>query len=288
MFQPILRFMGVVVMAAVASVGAQETELSKAVLMYASFDAEVRADFGAGAREFGTRFGKPGEPSTYVFEKGFDAKAFGIAAGKGVHGGALEARAVLPNNGRICLPVRGHLAFKKGGWGGAVSVWMNFDPNKDLKTTFCDPIQITHKGANNGGIWCDFNNAKPRRDLRMGVFPAVPDGQKGIGEDDPQAPLVRVPGVTYKAGEWHHVVLSWKNFDTGKNDAHAELYIDGKLIGAVKDRAIAMDWDLDRAGIYVAVNYIGLLDELATFSRALTAAEVTLLHRSPAVLVPLK
>lgn len=280
---------GIMLLLAHGSPGmADEIELRKAVLMYASFDAEVRADFGGGSREFGTRYGKLGEPATYTFEEGFDAKVFRIAAGKGVHGGALEATDVLANNGRIFLPARGRLAFKRGGWGGAVSIWMNTDPNQSLKTPFCDPIQITQKGANNGGIWFDFNNAKPRRDLRMGVFPAVVEGKKGIGEDDPQAPLVRVPGAAYKAGEWHHVVLTWKNFDTGKTDAHADLYIDGKHIGAVKERAIAMDWDLDKAGIFVAVNYIGLLDELATFSRELTTDEVSLLHRQPGILAPLK
>ena len=40
--------------------------------------------------------------------------------------------------------------------------------------------------------------------------------------------------------------------------------------------------------ILVAVNYIGLLDELALFNRPLTAAEVALLHRTPGVLAPLK
>ena len=280
---------GVLFMAVMTTdVAAQESELRKAAMLYASFDAEVRADYGSGGREFATRTGTPGDPATYVFKKGFDANLFRIAAGKGVHGGALEALDILPNSGRIFLPARGHLDFKKGGWGGAVSFWINTDPNERLKTTFCDPVQITQKGANNGGIWIDFTSAKPRRDLRMGIFSAVPAGQKGIAEDDPQAPLVRVPGIAYRTGEWHHFVISWKNFDTGKADAHAELFIDGKPQGAVKDRAIAMDWDLDKAGIYVAVNYIGLLDELATFNRSLTPDEVSLLHRQPGVLAALK
>jgi hypothetical protein len=149
-------------------------------------------------------------------------------------------------------------------------VWINTDPNKRFKTSFCDPIQITQKGANNGGIWFDFNGAKPKRDLRMGMFPAVAEGQKGIGEDDPGAPMVRVPAVSFQRGEWHHVVLSWQNFDTGKDDAQATLTIDGKHIGDVKQRAIAMDWDIEKAGIYIAVNFIGLLDEFAVFARPLT------------------
>jgi hypothetical protein len=49
-----------------------------------------------------------------------------------------------------------------------------------------------------------------------------------------------------------------------------------------------MDWDLDKAGIYVAVNYIGLLDELALFNRPLSAAEVAHMHKNPGLLAPLK
>jgi hypothetical protein len=100
--------------------------------------------------------------------------------------------------------------------------------------------------------------------------------------------MVRVKGVGFKSTDWHHVVLTWRNLDTGKKDAVASLYIDGKRIGQVKDRALAMSWTIDRAGIYFAVNYIGLLDELALFNRELTPAEITLLHKTPGVLAALK
>jgi len=262
-------------------------QLQRAATFYASFDESVRGDFGGGGLEPGTRYNHETEKGQFVFEKGIDGKVFRIARDKGVAGGALEPTDVLPKNGRIFFPVKGNLAFKKGGWGGAVSVWCKTDPNALLKTKFCDPVQITEKGANDGGLWFDFNDAMPR-DLRHGVFPAVPKGEKGAKEDDPDAPLVRVPKVDWKADAWHHVVLSWKNFDTGKADAVSSLYIDGKRIGQVKDRAIAMDWDVEKAGVYVAINYLGLLDELALFDRALTEAEVGLLHRRPGLLSPLK
>ena len=258
--------------------------LRQAASFYASFDAEVRGDFGGGELTPSTRITL--DKQKYGIKAGADPRVFRIARGKGIHGGALEVVDVLPRNGRIFFPAKGNLAYRKGGWGGAVSVWVNTDPNTLFKTKFCDPIQITQKGANNGGIWFDFNDAKPRA-LRHGAFPAVPKGQSPIKEEDPKAPMVRVPKIGWKAGEWHHVVLSWSNFDTGRDDAVSALYIDGKLIGEVKGRAIAMDWDIDRAGIYVAVNYIGLLDELALFRRALTAEEVQLLHTKPGLLAPL-
>jgi hypothetical protein len=258
----------------------------QATSFYASFDLDVRGDFGGGKLTPDTRFNSATDKGKYDIKTGIDPKVFRIAPGKGIHGAALEVTDVLPRNGRIFFPAKGKLAYKKGGWGGAVSVWVKTDPNRLLKTKFCDPIQITQKGANNGGIWFDFNDARPR-DLRHGAFPAVPEGHKPIKEEDPKAPMVRVPKIDWKAEDWHHVVLSWNNFDTGKDNAVSALYIDGKFIGEVKGRAVAMDWDVDRAGIYLAVNYVGLLDELALFKRPLTAEEVQLLHRQPGLLAPL-
>jgi hypothetical protein len=49
-----------------------------------------------------------------------------------------------------------------------------------------------------------------------------------------------------------------------------------------------MNWNLDKTGIYMAVNYVGLLDELAIFNRLLTLEEVRLLQNKPTVLIPLK
>ena len=263
-------------------------KIRAAATFYGSFDEAVRGDYGGGLLVPRTRFNHETEAGKFTFEDGFDAKVFQIAAGRGVSGGgALEPVDVLPRNGRIFFPLAGNIAFDPKGWSGSASVWCDTDPNKILKTTFCDPFQITERGANNGGIWFDFNNAKPR-DLRHGAFPFVPEGTKGITEDDPQAPMVRVPKIDWEQGKWHHVVITWRNFDTGRPDAASSLYIDGKLIGRIENRAIAMGWDLDKAGLYTAVNYIGLLDELALFDRELTAEEVRRMHATPDLLAPLK
>jgi hypothetical protein len=263
------------------------TALHKAVTFYASFDDSVRANFGGGELSPATRFNHESIAGTFVVKPGVDEQVFRLARGNGIHGGALAPADVLPQNGRIFFPATGNIAYRKGGWSGAASFWINTDPNRLLKTRFCDPLQITQKGAGNGGLWFDFNDASPR-DARMGAFPAVPEGGTSIQEDDPQAPLLWVKAVDFKSGDWHHVVLNWQNFDSGRSDALAELYIDSKLVGRIADRAIAMDWDLEKSGIYVAVNYLGLLDELGLFNRMLTPAEVRELFSQPGVLASLR
>jgi hypothetical protein len=274
----------VILIVAAVPASAGEDALKKAVTFYASFDEGLMPDVGVGPIR--TRFGDPKDPTKFIFKDGYDKNIYKIYKQGGLAGNCLEAIDVLPDRGRFFYPVKGNLAYKKGGWGGACSMWILMDPEA-LKLQFCDPVQITQKGANNGGIWFDFNDAKPR-DLRMGVFPAVPEGKTGAKESDADAPMVRMPKFAIKADVWHHIVLSWSNFDTGKKDATATLYIDGKKIGDVKDRAIAMDWDIEKAGIYTAVGYTGMIDEMACFNRALTQEEVTMLHKTHGLLQSLK
>ena len=276
---------------ATAPIAGQEKPMTKdilaAVSLYASFDERVAADFGGGELAFSTRFNHETEAGRFVVQPGFDDKVFQIAKGQGISGGALWPQDVLPGNGRIFLPAKGNIGYRAGGWGGSVSFWLNTDPNTLLKTRFCDPVQITQKGANDGGLWFDFNDAMPR-DARMGFFPAVAPGKPAAKESDAGAPLVRVPAVGFKSGEWHHVVLSWRNFDTGRADAAAGLYIDGKFNRGMMDATIAMEWDIEKTGIYVAVNYLGLLDELAVYHRMLTDAEIASLYAEPGMLARLK
>src|SRR5262245_54205350 len=126
-----------------------DAALAKAVMFYASFDEKVVGDFGGGELSPRTRINHETEVGKFVFQPGVDEKLFTIAAGKGIHGGALSPLDVPPRNGRIFFPAKGNIGYKPGGWGGAVSFWLNTDPNTLLKTRFCDPVQITEKGANN-------------------------------------------------------------------------------------------------------------------------------------------
>lgn len=266
---------------------ADETALRKAVSLYASFDDAVKMDFGIGEAVPGTRSVDPDDKKKFVFDKGFDPKYFRIAKDKGISGSCLEVVDLPPRSGRLYFPAKGNVAYRKdGGWGGAFSVWVNTDPNKSLKTPFSDPVLITQKGLNNGSIWAHFNDARPRS-LQAGTYPSIPDGQEPVPEEDPKAPLTRLPNVPFKAGEWHHIVFSWDRFNTGKKDGTHTLYIDGKKIGQLSASEVGMDWDIERTRVYFAVNFIGLLDELAVFNRPLTADEVALLHQKPGLLLPL-
>lgn len=257
------------------------------LIFYASFDDHLAADVAGNRGTIRTRADHPERKGEFVVTDGFDEKTFRIAKKQGVRGGALEAVDVLPRRGRIFFPAKGNLPYKTGGWGGTVSFWLNTNPDTLLKTPFCDPVQITQRGANDGGLWIDFPDSKPRA-MRLGAFPAVKPGGRAFSESDADAPMVRVEKIGFEQGQWHHVAFAWKNFDTGKADAEAVLFVDGRRQGALENREIAMDWDLEKTGIYVAVNYIGLLDEFAIFRRSLSADEIGKLHSDPGLAAGLK
>lgn len=257
--------------------------LRKAVSFYASFDDAPQGDVGGGDRSLWTRSDHPTEKGQYVYGKGFDAKVFRIAKDRGIQGGALECTGEPPRNGMLFFPAQGKLAFKPGGWGGAISVWLY--PHK--QTPFCDPVYITQKRWNDGGIWFDFNKLK-QYDLRMGTFPALAKGQAAPQETDPGLPWAWVKENALKVEAWNHVVLTWTNFDTGRKDGRSAIYVDGKLVGEVTGRDLAMKWDLEKTRIYLVYKYQGLVDELALFNRGLTAEEVSLLKQQPNLLAGLK
>src|SRR5438105_3669957 len=104
-----------ILIVAAIPVSAGDDALKKAVTFYASFDESLTPEVGVGTIK--TRSGDPKEPAKLTFADGYDKNVYKIAKGKGVAGGGcLECLDVLPNRGRFYYPVKGNLAYKKGGW----------------------------------------------------------------------------------------------------------------------------------------------------------------------------
>lgn len=257
-----------------------EQSLLDAVTFYASFDEAVQGDFGGGKLGVSTRYDHPEKKGEFEFKTGYDDSAFRIAPKKGIVGAALECLDVLPRRGRMYFAARGNIGFQPDGWSGSASLWLNGNPDTQLKTNFCDPFQFTHRGAHDGGLWVDFPDVTPRA-LRLGAYKALGPDEKAVPESDPQAPTALHPKVGFKEGDWHHVVLTWENLDSGQQNADLRLYVDGRQVAQLKDREVAMAWDLDQTGLYFAVSYIGLFDEMALFNRALSQEEINKLFSNP-------
>ena len=171
-------------------------------------------------------------------------------------------------------------------WSGAVSFWLSTDPQADLGIGFCDPIQITPRMWNNGAFFVEFEKSKIAGadvPFRLGVYADFPvwNPTKRPFEEIPAAerPLVTVDNPPFAKGKWTHIVYTWESFNTGRGDGIARLYLDGTPRGTLSARQQTFTWDPAETKIALGLNYIGLLDELAVFNRALTEAEVASLYK---------
>lgn len=175
-------------------------------------------------------------------------------------------------------------------WAGSISFWLRLDPNKDLKPGFCDPLQIAQRKWNDGAIWVDFEDKKPRT-FRLGVFSDFkvwnPDNKKFDDIPAEQKPMVTVTNPPFSKTKWTHVAITFRDINSTKDKTGtAKLYLDGELQGTIRQK-FKISWtkpspestDLEPA-IMLGLSYIGDMDELALFDRALSAPEVKYLRNS--------
>lgn len=197
-----------------------------------------------------------------------------IIEGDGKHGDALRFRG---KDKQVLFYGGKNMDFRETDWQGTVSLWLRLTPDEDLKEGYSDPLQITDKAWNDASFFIDFDIDSPRT-FRLGVFSEYkfwnPTDVKW--EDWPVAdrPMIHVPRPPLQRDRWTHVAWTFRGINAadGKN-ATCQFYLDGKLQGTL-ERPLKFQWDLERTAIMLGLDYVGDLDELMIFDRALTAAEV--------------
>ena len=266
----------------------QSARLRSAITFYASFDQSTTGDFGQGDLSVWTRYDHPIERGKTTSERGADPGYVQVARQAAAGGGSLQFLDVIPRNGFLFFRAGDKLSVKQDGWGGAASVWIKTDPERMLKTPHCDPLQIVHKRYFDGAIWCDFDSDSPR-DLRLGMFPSLGPGSHAAPTvPESQQPIARAKDPPFGPDRWHHLALVWDRVDDPKQNAVAELYLDGSRIANLDKSPVRMQWNKDEVRFYIGAALVGYLDEAALFNRALSAAEVQTLFKDPALLARFK
>jgi Concanavalin A-like lectin/glucanases superfamily len=257
------------------------TSLQEALTFHASFDHGPDADFGPGDHRLFSapsmkhpRTGTPGLPTN---------GAVSIAKGEGRFGDALRFHRKTPE--LVFFQGERNFSYAKLNWSGAVSFWLRLDPDTDLEAGFCDPLQITPREWNDGAFWVDFSKDERPRHFRLGAFAdrEVWDPNKRDYDALPasERPVVTVTRPPFSRDHWTHVVFTFANFNTGKKDGTATLYLDGKAQGTMSGWRNTVSWEPSEVIAMLGISYTGLLDELAFFNRSLTAAEVRQLFAVP-------
>lgn len=259
--------------------GKQSTRsLRNALTFHASFDHGVNADFARGDRQFYTAASfntrsnaLPGLVASNVTV---------VARGEGRFGDALHfTRKQAP---LVFFKAQENVAFRSSQWSGTVSFWLQADPGGSLPSGFCDPIQITPRAWNDAAFFVEFEK---RQDIpfRLGVYADYkvwnPENIKWEQIPASEKPLLTVPKPPFKAGKWTHVVFTFENFNTGRPDGVARLYLDGIPHGELPARTQTFTWDQAATAVQLGVGYVGRFDDLSIFNRSLTPPEVaTLFH----------
>lgn len=163
-------------------------------------------------------------------------------------------------------------------WAGTFTYFLKLDPEKDLPPDFVDPLQITDKAWNNAAFWNDFTKDDRPRKFRLGTLANLrvwnPDNKDFDKLPDAQKPAVVVSNPPFSSERWTHVAITFERFNTGKPDGVARLYLDGKLQGEVRGHNQRYTWIPAKVAVYLGIGYVGLMDEVLIFDRALNEREV--------------
>jgi hypothetical protein len=256
--------------------GAQSpsAELVKALNFHVPFDGHPNATVGADLSVYTAE-----TLARKVVNPGLKVEGVTIAKGAGKFGDALRFAKTGP---QVVLYKGENIPFAEKNWSGSVSLWLKLDPDKDLNPDYCDPLQITEKAWNDGAFFVDFDKGVSR-DFRLGAFADYkswnPKDIKWEALAVEQRPMVTVKRPPFASDRWTHVAFTFTNVNAEDNSAKAVLYIDGQSQGEIAHPQ-QIHWDLSKTAIMIGINYLGDLDELSIFNRALTEAEIQLLSNA--------
>lgn len=176
----------------------------------------------------------------------------------------------------------GVLGYNATNWSATVSVWLRLDPDKDLEPGYCDPVQIVGEDTKKGFIFMEWSKDDMPRHFRFAIRPLVqiwnPNNLDWAKMTDAQRPAVNLPRAPFSREAWTHAVFSFANLNDKAKKPIGCLHLNGKLMGTIENWDLTLGWNPDAVQLVLGASYVGYLDDLAVFSRALTDAEVTQLH----------
>lgn len=256
---------------------ATQDTLKKHLTFLATFDRGFDADISAGDKRIQTTQDLERKKTS----PGMQIEKVKLAEGAGKYGHAIRFE---DKTSQSLYYSGAAIGYRTENWSGTASLWLKLAPDSDLKPGYCDPLLITDKQWDKAAFFIDFDKDLPR-DFRLGVFPDFdtwnPANTPWEKIPVTDRPMVVVKQPPFRQDAWTHVCFTWQGANQPQGTpGQASLYINGKLQGS-QSRNLRYTWNPERTAIMLGINYIGLMDELATFDRALTAEQVKQLYQLP-------
>jgi hypothetical protein len=253
---------------------AQSTDaLARALMLHASFDRGLDADFSRGDKACVLKTKQGLVPAS------FNEELQHLTTG-GKFGGALQFTKKGATQPRY--KGQGVLGYNEKNWSASVSIWLKLDPDKDLAPGYCDPVQIVGDDTKKGFIFMEWSKDESPREFRFAIRPKVelwnPNNLDWAKMTDSQRPAVNLKRAPFSREQWTHAVFTFENLNDKSKKPVGRLYLNAKLMGTIENWDLTLGWNPDAVQLVLGASYVGQMDDLAVFNRALTDAEVKQLH----------
>jgi hypothetical protein len=259
-----------------ASEAEAKSRLASALTLHASFDRELAADFAKGDKACYAQQGK----ELVAAQPTDDVR---LVPDGGRFGGGLHF--TKKNNFRPAYKDGGTLGYNDKSWNGSVSVWLKLDPDKDLEPGYCDPVQIVGDDNKKGYIFMEWSKDETPRYFRYAIRPLFhiwnPDNVQWADIPFAKRPMVQVEKAPFSREKWTHAVFTFENINDKSKTQQGQLYLNGKQQGTIQNWDLTFDWKPEQVLLVLGAAYVGHMDDLAVFNRALSPAEVQRLYELP-------
>lgn len=252
-------------------------DLRSALTLHASFDEGLKADFTRGDKNlysYATVAERDSGGSVAELSEGVS-----IEQGSGRYGGSLLRD--VASKVQLFYKNKGILDYDRKAWSRTISVWLRTSPDIDLPPSYCDPILIREGKMDDGFIFVEWSRDHNPRKFRYAILPRVsqwnPDGAVWDEIPNEKRPMVEVSRAPFSRAKWTHVVFTVSDVNTDDGPG-GSLYVDGVLQGRIEGWDLDLDWNGEQVKLLIGASYIGHIDDLSVFDRALSDDEVALLH----------
>jgi hypothetical protein len=176
----------------------------------------------------------------------------------------------------------GVIGYNRADWSTTVSVWLRLNPDRDLAPGYCDPIQIVGDDSKKGYVFLEFSKDETPRLFRYAIRPLFkiwnPNNVAWADIPFDKRPMVQVERPSFSSKQWTHVVFTLENVNDKSEPQLGRLYINGELKGAIENWDLTFDWEPAKVHLVLGAAYVGHMDDLAVFNRALSLDEVKQLY----------
>ena len=253
----------------IASEAQTKERLAESLTLHASFDSGLNADFARGDKQCYVMQGKDLVPAVLTVD-------VQLVKDAGRFGGALHFKK--KNNFRPSFRDAGVLGYNAQQWNASVSVWLRLTPDEDLEPGYCDPVQIVGDDLKKGFIFLEWSKDETPRFFRYAIRPLFhiwnPDNVQWADIPFNKRPMVQVERAPFSRDAWTHVVFTIENLNDKNRPQRGRLHLNGKLQGTIENWDLSFGWDPEKVMLVLGAAYVGHLDDLAVFNRALTDQEI--------------